>query len=147
MGLKITIQDNLTQALANKLAAASKKAEHEVALRIATDTEPFVPFLTGSLLKRTRVDGGYIIYPGPYAHYLYYGKVWIDPKINAAGFMTDDGWKSRFGSKKIETNRNLVFTKSFHQQAQSHWFEASKAQNLEKWEKVAEEAVESELKK
>ena len=37
MALKFTIQNNFTQALAHKLAAASKKAEHVVALQVARE--------------------------------------------------------------------------------------------------------------
>ena len=36
---------------------------------------------------------------------------------------------------------NLVFNKTMHPQAQAHWFEASKAQNLDKWVRVADKAV------
>lgn len=145
--LKITVKENFTEAVAHALAKASTEAEHRVAMYAAKDTSPFVPFLTGSLDNRTQVDGNYIIYPGPYAHYLYYGKVWVDPVTHAAGFMTEDGWKSRYGVTKIETDRNLVFNKTVHPQAQDHWFEASKAQNLEKWIRVAGKAVKKELGK
>ena len=48
-----------------------------------------------------------IIVLGPYAKMQYYGKVMIDPKINAAGFMTPEGWRSRRGSVKVVTDRNL----------------------------------------
>lgn len=82
-----------------------------------------------------------------YARYLYHGKVLVDPKINAAGFLTDEGWKSRYGSKKIETDRNLVFNKSVHPQAQAYWFEASKAQNLGKWKRAAENVAKENFKK
>jgi hypothetical protein len=34
---------------------------------------------------------------------------------------------------KYATDKDLVYTKSVHPNAQSHWFEASKAQNLPKW--------------
>ena len=40
------------------------------------------------------------------------GKVMIDPKIGAAGFMTPEGWRSRKGSVKVLTSRNLVYTKT-----------------------------------
>ena len=38
------------------------------------------------------------------------------------------------------TDRNLVFNRSVNPQAQAHWFEASKAQNLEKWLRVYKKA-------
>lgn len=147
--LKFTVKTSGFDALSQKLAQASSKAEHIVAVQAEKDTSDYVPFLTGSLDTKTRVEGSHIIYPGPYAHYLYQGKVWVDPVTHAAGFMTEDGWKSRYGVKKIETDRDLVFKKGSHghghSKAQSHWFEASKAQNLDKWVRVADKAVKSGL--
>lgn len=131
--LKFTIKDNFTEELAHALAAASTKAEHAVAVQAAKDTSPFVPMLTGSLNTRTQIDGGMIIYPGPYARYLYYGKLMVDPNTGSS--------YAPKGGTKVVTDKNLVFTKTVHPQAQSHWFEASKAQNIDKWLRVAEKAV------
>lgn len=135
--LQFKILANLDEALAKKLDVASTKAEHIVAVQAAKDTSPYVPMLTGSLDVRTRVDGGYIIYPGPYARYLYYGKLMVDPNTGSS--------YAPEGGTKVLTDRNLVFTKSFHPQAQAFWFEASKAQNLDKWLRVADKAVKNEL--
>ena len=57
---------------------AGSMAEHILAVQVAKDTEPFVPALTKSLVNRTQVIGGTVIYPGPYARYLYFGKVMVD---------------------------------------------------------------------
>lgn len=89
------------------------------------------------MYNRTKVIGGKIIYLGPYAHYLYVGKLFVDPKTGSA-------WASE-GAIKTETNKNLVFKKKTHGQAQSHWFEASKALNMEKWARVYGKAVKREL--
>ena len=102
-------------------------------MQIEKDTAPFVPALTGSLTQRTRVDESFVIYPGPYARYLYYGKLMVDPE-------TGSPWAKK-GATKVLTDRNLVFNHTVHPQAQSHWFEASKAQNLDKWIRVADKAV------
>lgn len=119
--------------IASILAAKCSEAEHIVAQQVKKDTEPYVPFRTGSLNLRTRVEGNQIIYPGPYARFLYYGKVMVDPN-------TGSTWAPK-GGTKVVTDRNLVFTTDFHPQAQAHWFEASKAQNEEKWLRVAQRAV------
>lgn len=121
------------------IAASATKAEHIVSQQIAKDTSPFVPS-SGSptgLDQRTRVDGSLVIYPGPYARFLYYGKVMVDPNTGSTF--------APKGGTKVVTDRNLVFNQTVHPQAQSHWFEASKAQNLEKWERVAEKAVKNGL--
>lgn len=110
------------------LKSISSKAENALAHQILKDTRPYVPALTESLSNRARVDGRYIIYPGPYARYLYYGKVMVGRP------------------PKVATDKDLVFTKTTHAKAQSHWFEAAKAQNLQKWKRVARKAMEDERK-
>ena len=135
--LKFSVHTAGLDAIKDKLAEGCTKTEHTVALQVRKDTSPYVPALTGSLDKRTRVDGGEIIYPGPYARYLYYGKLMVDPS-------TGSSYASK-GGTKILTDKNLVFNKAMHAQAQSHWFEASKAENLEKWVRVADKAVKHDL--
>ena len=122
------------EAIKDKLAESCTRAESIVGQQVIKDTEPFVPALTGSLTISTRLDGNKIIYPGPYARFLYYGKVMVDPQTGSTF--------APKGGTKVLTNRDLVFSKAMHPQAQSHWFEASKAQNLDKWIRIAEKAVE-----
>jgi hypothetical protein len=117
---------------ADEWVASNDRAEHAVAVQMEKDTRPFVPALTGSLMNRTRVDGNTVIYPGPYARFLYYGKVMVDPDTGSP--------YAQKGAVKVLTDRNLVFNRSVNPQAQAHWFEASKAQNLEKWLRVYKKA-------
>lgn len=133
MGVKFSVYMDGMDAIKETLAQACGKAEHVLAAQVEKDTVPFVPALTGSLAERTRVVGNVIIYPGPYARFLYNGKVMVDPNTGST--------YAPKGGTKVLTDRNLVFTKTMHPQAQSHWFEASKAQNLDKWLRVAEKAV------
>lgn len=133
MGVKFSVYMEGMDAIKEKLVQACGKAEHVLAVQVEKDTVPFVPALTGSLTERTRVVGNAIIYPGPYARFLYNGKVMVDPNTGST--------YAPKGGTKVLTDRNLVFTKTMHPQAQSHWFEASKAQNLDKWLRVAEKAV------
>lgn len=119
-----------------KLADGCEQAKHAVAVQIQKDTAPYVPFLTGSLDVRTRVVDNMVIYPGPYAQFLYYGKVMVDPETGST-FAPP-------GGTKVVTDKNLVFNKTGHAQAQAFWFEASKAENLEKWIRTAEKAVKHE---
>ena len=133
MHLKFTVNTSGMDEIKEAIARACTKAEHVVAAQAEKDTQPFVPALTGSLTARTRVVGNTIVYPGPYARYLYHGKLMVDPA-------TGSSWAKK-GSTKVLTDRNLVFTKAVHPQAQDHWFEASKAQNLDKWLRVARKAV------
>lgn len=123
----------------NVLAEPASLAEHALAVQAMKDTNPYTPFLTGQMSQRTRVDGGTIIYPGPQSRYLYYGKLMVDPE-------TGSSWAKK-GARKTLTDKNLVFTKDFHPMAQSHWFEVSKAANMEKWDRFAGKAMKRELKK
>lgn len=133
MGVTFAIHFGGMEAIKNKLAESCTRAESIVGQQVIKDTAPFVPALTGSLTIRTRLDGNKIIYPGPYARFLYYGKVMVDPQTGSTF--------APKGGTKVLTNRDLVFSKAMHPQAQSHWFEASKAQNLDKWIRIAEKAV------
>lgn len=144
MGIKFSVHTDGMDALREKLSQGCSKAEHALAQQIRADTDPFVPALTGSLANRTRIEGytagdygpsggNVIVYPGPDARVLYYGKVMVDPNTGST--------YAPKGGTKVVTDRNLVFNKAMHPQAQAHWFEASKAQNLDKWLRVAEKAV------
>lgn len=133
MALKFTIDTSGMDAVKESIASACSRAEHILAQQIMKDTTPFVPALTGSLTQRTRVIGNEVIYPGPYARFLYYGKVMVDPQTGST--------YAPKGGHKVATDRNLVFNTTMHPQAQAHWFDASKAQNMEKWVRVADKAV------
>lgn len=131
--LRFEVHADLDAALSEKLSDASSKAEHAVAIQIQKDTSPYVPALTGSMDQRTRVAENTVVYPGPYARYLYYGKLMVDPATGSS--------YAQKGATKVLTDKDLVFNKAMHSQAQSHWFEASKAENLEKWIRIADKAV------
>lgn len=132
-GVSFAVHVNGIDAIERRLTQACSAAEHSLAVQIRKDTEPFVPALNLSLNSRTFVQGNTIVYPAPYARYLYFGKLMIDPD-------TGSSW-AKAKATKILTDRDLVFTRTVHRQAQSHWFEASRAQNLDKWLKIADKEV------
>ena len=136
MALKFTINVSGMDAVKESIANACSRAEHTLAVQVAKDTAPFVPMRTGSLKTRTRVSGNEIIYPGPYARYLYYGKLYVDPLTGSS--------YARKGVTKVPAvpEKDLKF---WHPNRSSHWFEVSKAQNLPKWLRVAEKAVKNDL--
>ena len=122
-----------------RMERGAPQAAHILAIQMAKDTEPYVPALTKSLANRTQVNGDTIIYPGPYARFLYYGKLMIDPNTGSA-------WAPK-GATKVVTGKDLNISTAVHGKAQSHWFEASKAQNLEKWKRVAGRAMQREFRR
>ena len=132
--LKFKVDVQGWDGVKEKVASLATQAEHAVANQVMKDTIPFVPAKNLMLAgPKTRVIGNTILYEGPYARYLYFGKLMVDPDTGSA-------WASK-GKTKVLTDKNLVFNTTVHSQAQSHWFEASKAQNLDKWLRVAQNAV------
>ena len=140
-GVKFTIDTQKfkkdMKQLDRRIRFAGNGAEHTLAIQMAKDTEPYVPARTKSLANRVIVHEDTIIYPGPYAKFLYYGKLMIDPN-------TGSPWAPK-GATKVVTGKDLNISKAVHSKAQSHWFEASKAQNKEKWIRVAGRAMKREF--
>lgn len=131
--LRFDVHTSGIDTISHKLESASEKAEHIVSIQVQKDTSPYVPALTGDLDRRTKVDGPLVIYPGPQSRMLYNGKLMVDPETGSS--------YAKKGNTKVLTDKNLVFNKSMHSQAQSHWFEASKAENLDKWIRISGKAV------
>lgn len=127
------------ERLDRKMRFAGEGAEHALAVQMAKDTEPYVPARTKSLANRTIVHEDTVVYPGPYARFLYYGKLMIDPK-------TGSPWAPKGASKVVDPQgKDLSISTAVHSKAQSHWFEASKAQNLPKWKRVAGRLMQREF--
>lgn len=117
---------------------SSNKAEKILAAQVMKDTDKFVPALTGNFTQRVHLEESTIVYPGPFARFLYYGKVMIyEP--------TGSTFAPR-GEHKIVTGRDLVMNTSMHPLATSHWFEVSKAANLPTWIRVAERLVKKDAR-
>lgn len=144
MNISFSVHINGMGAIPDRILDRVSEVGEAVAKRVKDDTEPFVPAGVMQedghmpLYLRSRVEDNLIIYPGPYARFLYFGKLMIDP-------VTGSSWARR-GTKKVLTNKDLVFTKAIHPQAQSHWFEASKSLNLPKWIKYAQEVMDGNKK-
>ena len=96
----------------DKIKAKLDRANKELTKNVAKDTESkFLPWLNGTLAARTRILDDEIIYPGPYARYLWEGIVYVDPQTGAAGFRLPDGtWR--------------------------HWIEPAKAEFMSRWEEA-----------
>lgn len=123
-----------TRGLREDVLPPAKKVEEVLAVQVMKDTDKYVPALTGNFTQRVHIENGNtIVYPGPFARFLYYGKVMIYQP-------TGSTWAPK-NEHKVVTGRDLVMNKSMHPLASSHWFEVSKAANLEKWLQVAEKAV------
>lgn len=129
MGFRINVKSDIDLA---KITSRLDRAQETLGNEVMKDTDKFVPKLTGSLSGGTRVVDGQIIYPGPYARYLYHGKLMVDPETGSS--------YARKGSTKTLTGKPLNVAKS-NPMAQTEWFEVSKGLNLEKWKRVFAKAV------
>ena len=84
----------------------------------------YMPYRSGALATKLKYISGpaEITVDAPYARYQYYGKVMIDPDINAAGFPTKDGtWRSRLHSHKVRTERDIQYDTTKNAQAGPLW--------------------------
>lgn len=115
-------------------------AQKWLAEQVLTDCKPFMPMQTGSLIQRSYVaDGGKkVVFPGPYARYLYGGVVMVDSETGKGPMKIPDGsggylLRFRKGATLKPTNRPLNYSKTANPLATDHWFDAAKAENQERW--------------
>lgn len=98
--------------------------------------------LADSPYSATVIGSGRVVYPGPYARYLYYGEVY-GPNIPV--FEDDSGEPTRFFSppnqKKHPTGRSLQFRTDKNPLAGPFWFERMKADHTDDILKEAKEVA------
>ena len=129
--IRITLEENIDLTGMNIRAT---KLENALAWQIHKDTVPFVPALTGSFSNRSHVIGNRIIYPGPYAGYLWRGVAMVNSKTGKGPrYIPEVGWRWPRGAILKPTSRPLKFNTSMHAEAQSHWMDASRARNMKRW--------------
>lgn len=137
----------------NMIDPEVRKANLWLANEVWKTTKPFVPAQTMSLNKKSHVEDTKVVYPGPYARYLYYGKAMVDPATGKGPPRFKDKETGEYiirwpeGSKLVASSKDLVFSKEVHKSAQAFWFEASKAKNKESWIRGAEKVIKRELNK
>lgn len=96
----------------------------------------YCPWESGLMAKSaygaTQIGSGRVIYPGPYAHYHYYGEIYGP---NVPVFEDDSGVPTRFfsppGQKKHPTGRPLQHATDVNPLAGPFWFERMKADRLQ----------------
>lgn len=117
------------------------KAQYGLDSMIMTSMGPFMPMGTGLFISVTKAasqaiagTGKVIAAAPPMGRFLYEGKTMVDES-------TGSPW-ARKGAKKVlvskyrgETNarENLTYSKATNPKAQSHWFDAAKEKDGDKW--------------
>ncbi len=105
----VTHLDGAEKMLAKRGLQKGGRVQRLFTSECARHMDKYVPMDSG-ILKNTRTIGtDKVIYNTPYARNMYYGKVMVDPKTGAAGFLTSKGWRSRKGVKKVESDREYNY--------------------------------------
>lgn len=120
--------------------ARVREAQQWLGDRVLEDCKACMPLgsgNTGGLQQRshTEDDGKRVVFPGPYARYLYYGKVMVDRETGKGPRkipMSSGDYILRFrkGAKLIATNRPLKYSDP---QAVPEWFEHAKRKYEQLW--------------
>lgn len=131
-GAVVTLQmKDLNQIVKDKGLSPTGDVQAFHTQNVLRRIKKYMPFRTGVTYKvtvaQTDIRKPYIVTDTPYAKFLFHGKIMIDPQINAAGFMTPEGWRSRKGCVKVRTNRNLDYFDGKNPQAGARWDRALSA--------------------
>lgn len=118
-----------------------RRAQYELDGDVMNSMVPFMPMVTGSFVNVTRaasaaVQGSGQVYAayGPQGRFLYEGKGMVDEQ-------TGSPWAAK-GRKKVlvsqftgktQAKEFLQYTRQAHPQAQSHWFDAAKEADSDRW--------------
>ena len=109
--------------------------------------QDYCPWDTGLLAASpysvTVVGSGEVIYPGPYAHYQYYGEVYGPNIWNEDQHIKNapSPYFSPPGQKKHPTGRELQYDTSTNALAGPYWFERMKADHVDDIVEEAQKAA------
>lgn len=123
--------------IAAMLMERAKRAQFLLDTQVMLDMETRMPRQTGQFIQLTKARSASFagrgrVYAGapPFGHFLYVGKVMIDPE-------TGSTW-ARAGVKKIYTDRDL---KLWYPGAVPRWFEVAKAEHVQDWTRLVAETM------
>ena len=117
--MKITVNIDSKKILAARGLGSSDKAREHLASEVARLSDPYVPMQQGALKNQRTIasDGSQVVYPGPYAHYHWIGKVMAGraPKKYTGDDLTYNGapmrgarWTERMLiDKRAEIEKNV----------------------------------------
>lgn len=80
--------------------------------------DPYTPRITGALIKSattgSKIGSGKIVQAGPYARYLYYGKLMVSKETGSA--------YAAHGESKVLTDKDLKYSQAANPNAGRLWF-------------------------
>ena len=119
-----------------------KRAHGAMNAQIVSDCTPLVPHRTGALRQSVHYpdgfDGDIIEWQTPYAHYMYEGVVYVNPRTMKSGYIGRDGQWHGWKGKKISTTKKLTY---YSEGTGEKWFEEAKTQHKEDWRQTAANAL------
>ena len=123
---KIKVDMKPVQSIMNQLGVTARGDVQKFhTANVRRRIQRYMPYRSGASIKMmiigSPVDEPFIHVNGPFGHYLYEGKVWVDPVTHAAGFLTENGWRSRKNVPKVKTDRDIDYDKTKNPEAGPHW--------------------------
>ena len=113
---KISFDTKMLAKSLDKRLGLGSPGQYAASKIIFDGTRKYVPASNERVLEtlaqaqsRPLMAYGQLVYPAPYAHYLWVGLKRVDPVTGAAGFLTPEGWRSRKGVSKVRTDVPLNF--------------------------------------
>lgn len=143
---KVFMPQNTAAMLARFNLETGGKVQQAIDKAVIDYNMTYVPWETGTLARSaynaTQIGSGKVVYPGPYAHYMYYGEVY-GPNIPV--FDNESDTPTRFfsppGKKKHPTGRALKYATDVNALAGSFWFERMKADHMQDIIREAKDAA------
>lgn len=107
------------------------KAQEWLGQQVLADSKLYMPYRSGNLQQQSYVtEGGrQVVFPGPYARYLYMGKVMVDSKTGKGpANIPNVGPRFREGATLVATDRDLRFATGV-----PRWAEVAQNEHGKEW--------------
>lgn len=117
----------------NSLAEKFSKAQNDLNNQIISDTAEYVPMSQGILSNSVHEEhGDEIVWNGPYARFLYMGKLMLDSRGSSWALPN---------TKKHVVNKDLKYSKEAHSKAGPKWFERAMDEHKNNWIETVKKAM------
>lgn len=123
MEIKIDVHIDTAKLTKQFEALKDDNSMYEVHNLFAKMCDPYVPFAEGVLSQGITIEKDKVIYPPPYAHYMYVGEVY-GPNIPIFEDGVLVGFFSIPNKKKVPTGREMQYSKEYHPLASKEWDKA-----------------------
>ena len=131
-----------------KKKVRTKKARKLLANQVLIDCRAIMPLDTGRLQNESHVskDNKSVVFPGPYALYLYKGNKMLNAKTGKGPALVRDengniiGYRYRKGTK-LKVKQPIEKLKFTRPEAKAEWFEEAKKEHLKDWQTLVSKTI------